>query len=716
MFGALVSLLLLNGCDPERRQARKDLRHERDAVRELAVIKLVRIEGAEAIPTVGRLLSDPSVRVRRAVVKALRGTRSKKALPFLFTALRDVDPEIRLAAVRGLGELRDRSAIDPLLLRLSDPKPLIRRAARFALDDLKISGPERVKLLARREMARCISSLRTRNSQVRRDAALKMGQSGRKGALPHLLLLLGDSNPEVVEAAAKGLGMLSLPESRKALLRAKKEPIPEIRKAALMGLSLLFEGYSGACAEKWTLDFLGVDTSSVHDALVTRLLECAENKELRIAVPSRPLCRMIEEGSLKLALKAAKLLNKIGGSCDSTSMGPLQRALMASVSGKEPQAEDLKKLAMIYRSKLPSYETAAFLADLKAPEIRAALLSLARDIYARYLFDTEKWLSEEQWRKLEAESKGGGKTGVPEKRTKPAAEARNMAGPTPSAKTQRRGDERKKDDKKRKLTALLSRFPLRPVDEQVELLPPRTGFAQVRRALNVAGLVKEGFFWLTSLVLDGPDAIRSAALNAMALRAYESAPPPKLVQAVRKGLSGDSHNRIAAVRVLGRLGRYGVVIMGQILANDPNPVVRSEAAFSLGLTGLPEARAPLRKALRVKLDLAVVQAIGKLSDPEAVPVLLWRLKQNPTLAQTEERLALIEALGSTGNPTAETVAALIEELDHPNTDLRKAAAVSLGKLRSRRAIEALTARSEDYYADVRRACRSALKKIEKEGR
>jgi HEAT repeat protein len=83
--------------------------------------------------------------------------------------------------------------------------------------------------------------------------------------------------------------------------------------------------------------------------------------------------------------------------------------------------------------------------------------------------------------------------------------------------------------------------------------------------------------------------------------------------------------RAAAARAVARLGEAGVVEALAGTLDDPEPAVRQEAAWMLGVTGQPAALAPLVTALAgaqdAELRATAARALGRLGDPGALDAL-----------------------------------------------------------------------------------------------
>ena len=113
------------------------------------------------------------------------------------------------------------------------------------------------------------------------------------------------------------------------------------------------------------------------------------------------------------------------------------------------------------------------------------------------------------------------------------------------------------------------------------------------------------------------------------------------------------------------------------------------------------------EAFRNDTDLKrrLVEALGKLGDPQAVPPLIKALGDD----WDDVRRAAAEALVKIGTPA---VPALIQALGHRYSAVRRAAAEALGELGDPQAVPALTERLQDESGDVRKAAQAAIQQIQ----
>ena len=113
------------------------------------------------------------------------------------------------------------------------------------------------------------------------------------------------------------------------------------------------------------------------------------------------------------------------------------------------------------------------------------------------------------------------------------------------------------------------------------------------------------------------------------------------------------------------------------------------------------------EAFRNDTDLKrrLVEALGKLGDPQAVPPLIQALGDR----SENVRAAAAEALGAIGDPQA--VPPLIQALGDDEFWVRRAAAEALVRIGAP-AVPALIQALGDYRDDVRRAAQQAIQQIQ----
>lgn len=159
-------------------------------------------EGLKGTPLVLDLLarlSDPNIQRRRAAAIVLGFTQDPRAVEPLIGRLSEPDGDMRHTVVVALGMLGGYRAIQPLLERLSDRDIDVRKAAIRALTAfLNYGGVSQA----------IINTLSDRNAEVRRQAALSLGELKVSSAVQPLIGRLSDQDHCVRIAAIDALWMI----------------------------------------------------------------------------------------------------------------------------------------------------------------------------------------------------------------------------------------------------------------------------------------------------------------------------------------------------------------------------------------------------------------------------------------------------------------------------------------------------------------------------
>lgn len=174
-------------------------------------------------------------------------------------------------------------------------------------------------------------------------------------------------------------------------------------------------------------------------------------------------------------------------------------------------------------------------------------------------------------------------------------------------------------------------------------------------------------------MLDDPDRdVRAAALNALAQQGVRDA------LAIVSGRLADPEAivRATAVMLLGELGNeQHESVVGRLLAEDPDPLVRQRAAEALVVLGGENALEGLMRGLEdptERVRLASVEGVRKLGPAPAKAVLTRLLLED---SEWEIRAGAAQALGESGD--ADVPAALEAALADENEYVRAAAARAL---------------------------------------
>jgi len=146
----------------------------------------------------------------------------------------------------------------------------------------------------------------------------------------------------------------------------------------------------------------------------------------------------------------------------------------------------------------------------------------------------------------------------------------------------------------------------------------------------------------TEAPADAPARRARAAIALARLGALEAL--PELPAAARNAPGRRERNE--AIRHLGRLG--GPDSLGPLLTLFEDFRTRRPAALALGHLGDRGALAPLLSQLEVEghanIRDAIVEGLGRLGDPRAIPALTALLSQEPTLGSTSESLIRLDAI------------------------------------------------------------------------
>ncbi|HSB16992.1 MAG TPA: HEAT repeat domain-containing protein [Bryobacteraceae bacterium] len=262
MSAVLLSLLAtsLMAQDPNS----SDPKERRRAAEEMAR------KGAEAIPTLQKMLSDPDLDVRIEAVKSIVVIDTEKSLEPLVRATRDSDPEIQVRATDGLVNFYlpgyVRSGLSATLRRAGRQiKGKFTDTNDQVIDLYLEAKPEIVEALgklarggasmeSRANAARAVGVLRgksavsdliaaiksTKDSQVMFECLIAFQKIRDRSAAPQLTFLLRDLDERVQVAAVETQGLLynmdALPRLREVLARTDKK---EVRRAALRSIAML---------------------------------------------------------------------------------------------------------------------------------------------------------------------------------------------------------------------------------------------------------------------------------------------------------------------------------------------------------------------------------------------------------------------------------------------------------------------------------------------
>ncbi len=243
-----------------------------------------------------------------------------------------------------------------------------------------------------------------------------------------------------------------------------------------------------------------------------------------------------------------------------------------------------------------------------------------------------------------------------------------------------------------------------------DLLVPALGddYGEVRDAVLAA---LRGMGW-------EPDAGVTKAVLALAsqdwptlLQLGEEAAP--LLAGALRDRAADAESRRKreeAVTCLGRIG--GDVAKAAVLEafDDGGANVRAAAAGACALLQLKEARDVLVERLAHDPDFRVrakaASALGALGIPDTAPAL------GTATVQDDDPTVRSAAAIALAGPGIGDVERLINQLTDADADARRVAALELGNLGARKALDPLLSTLSDAYASVREAAKSSLSQLE----
>ena len=221
-------------------------------VRIQIVRALARLGDARAVvPLIGKV-QDSVVDVRQAVVRALGDLGDARAAQALALSLRDNTPDVRLEALRALGRLRAPEATDTIVPSTLERNPALRQAALAALG--RIGTREAVRgLVAALGVAEDATG--GFESTPVREALVRAGAA----AIPELVAVLeGSPTPAVATSAAWVLGALAATREAKVVVAAMRRGVLPTA-AALHALA----GMKAVDAIPVVLEFVGSSSPTI---------------------------------------------------------------------------------------------------------------------------------------------------------------------------------------------------------------------------------------------------------------------------------------------------------------------------------------------------------------------------------------------------------------------------------------------------------------------
>jgi HEAT repeat protein len=188
---------------------------------------------------------------------------------------------------------------------------------------------------------------------------------------------------------------------------------------------------------------------------------------------------------------------------------------------------------------------------------------------------------------------------------------------------------------------------------------------------------------------------------------------PPLMRALEKDMKERTGIAMAIIPALGQMGdeRAVPLLLKALNKLDEDWLGREAAARALGDIGSPKVVPDLiRTAWRAETRNAAIKALAAIGDPRATDVLLSALSEPE---EPEAREAAIAGLTYIGEPA---VPALIDKLntrreEYPENHERALAAMILGRIGDRRAVDPLTRALDDPNEEVRKSAETALERM-----
>ena len=252
------------------------------------------------------------------------------------------------------------------------------------------------------------------------------------------------------------------------------------------------------------------------------------------------------------------------------------------------------------------------------------------------------------------------------------------------------------------------------LQQMVECLGDGRGMVRLGFADTLGKIGKPATPFLIAALLNHENpVVRRASAKTLTLIA-----DPKTVAPLVQALLHDEDTVVkgSAVGALARIGEAAVPVLLKILASPEQPEsTKGHAAWALAFIGT-EAREYLYREIASDSEsvrAAVVGAIAKIAqdsgEAEAFEILVNALNDGAETVRCEAAAVL----GNLAYKPA--VSPLIELLDHPEGETRKAAALSLMKIKDQSALAALEAAKErESGAGIKQIINLAITQLERQ--
>ena len=167
-------------------------------VRRIAVLDIADAGDDADLPAlIAALREDPAAEVRAEAARVLGGWGHPLAVDALAQALLDADADVRANAAFAIAQLKDAAAGECLLPWALHDDPGVRAARALG----RLRHPAALPVL--------VEALAHRVGNLRKEAAIALGEIGTAGARPALEVAASDPDPEVRKTARLALSRLA---------------------------------------------------------------------------------------------------------------------------------------------------------------------------------------------------------------------------------------------------------------------------------------------------------------------------------------------------------------------------------------------------------------------------------------------------------------------------------------------------------------------------
>ncbi len=231
---ATILILSLTGCkvhlediaqwkaDRNTKKLISVLNDSRQLIRIESIAALKDLKAPEAVDPLGALINDPDVVIAHKALDAMTAIGDPSIEPYMLKAITFKTEPARTSAARGLGICKSTQAVELLITAMDDEFPEVAVAAAKSLG--QIGDPKATSALS--------SKIKGFSFNMDFTCVNALIQIGDEKALPGYVAALGNSSPQVREAAVKGLVSIGQPATDYAL-QALRDDNEAIRKSAV---------------------------------------------------------------------------------------------------------------------------------------------------------------------------------------------------------------------------------------------------------------------------------------------------------------------------------------------------------------------------------------------------------------------------------------------------------------------------------------------------